>query len=393
MKAKELKPNVFYTGAIDWDRRLFDSLISLPEGTSYNSYLVKGSQKVALIDTVDTSKENELLSNLRDLEVNIDYVVVQHAEQDHSGTIPKVLEMYPDAKILCNPKCKDLLIEMLLIPIDKIVTVDDGETVSLGNKTLEFIYTSWVHWPETMVTYLKEDKILFSCDFLGAHYASSKLFVDDEKAVYSAAKRYFAEIMMPFRNNIKTNLEKIGGLEIEIIAPSHGQVYKDPDFIMDAYKEWSSDEVKNLVIVPYVSMHGSTTKMVEYLVSALSERGIPAKPFNLSVTDIGELAMNLVDAATVVIGSPAVLAGPHPIAMNAVYLVNVLRPKTHFTSIIGSYGWGSRMTEIISSGLTNVKAEMVEPVVVKGYPKEDDFKALDKMADEIFNKHKQADIL
>jgi flavorubredoxin len=346
MNVREIRENIYSVGAIDWDRRLFDDLVPLPDGTSYNAYLIKGSEKIALIDTVDPSKECELVDNLKKLGIdNIDYIIANHAEQDHSGTIPKILKLYPKAKVVTNPKCKDMLIDLLLIPEDRFIMVNDGMTISLGDKTLEFILAPWVHWPETMLTYLREDKILFSCDFLGSHLATSDLFVTDEAKVYEAAKRYYAEIMMPFRTKIKKHLEKINNLEIELIAPSHGPIYNAPEFILDAYGEWTSDDVKNEVIIPYISMHGSTGKMVDYLIDALIKRAINVKPFNLTKTDIGELAMALVDPATIVIASPMVLAGAHPNVVHAVYLANALRPKLRFASIIGSYGWGGRIVK------------------------------------------------
>jgi flavorubredoxin len=394
MAVKEIKPDIYSVGAIDWDRRLFDELIPLPDGTSYNSYLIKGSEKTALIDTVDPTKEYELISNLGKLGIKvIDYVIANHAEQDHSGSIPKILELYPDAKVVTNPKCKDFLKDLLLIPEDKFITINDRETVSLGNKTLEFISAPWVHWPETMFTFLKEDKILFTCDFLGSHLAASELFVSDEAKVYESAKRYYAEIMMPFRTSIKKHLEVIKGLEVEIIAPSHGLVYPRPEFILNAYKEWVSDEVKNEVIIPYISMHGSTKKMIDHLVDALIERGINVKPFNLTKTDIGELAISLVDAATIIIASPTILVGPHPNIVYATYLVNALRPKLKFASVIGSYGWGGRMLEQIKGMLTNIKIEILEPVIIKGFPRGEALKALDVLADNILKKHKEHNIL
>ena len=207
MQYREIRPNVYSVGAIDWDRRLFDALIPLPEGTSYNSYLVKGSQKTALIDTVDPFMQEVLLGYLAQLGVDkIDYVVAHHAEQDHSGTLPVIIEKYPAAKIITSPKCRGMLIDLLQIPEEKIITVNDRDTLSLGDKTLEFIYAPWVHWPETMLTYLREDKMLFSCDFFGAHLATSEMYVSDEGHTYEAAKRYFAEIMMPFRTSIQKNL-------------------------------------------------------------------------------------------------------------------------------------------------------------------------------------------
>jgi len=389
MVVREVRPGIHSVGAIDWDRRLFDELIPLPDGTSYNSYLIRSSEKTVLVDTVDPTKEHELIDNLKELSVNgIDYVIANHAEQDHSGAIPKILGLYPDAKVLTNPKCKEMLKDLLLIPDAKFKQVNDRETVSLGDRTLEFIYAPWVHWPETMFTYLREDRILFTCDFLGSHLATSDLFATNETLVYEAAKRYYAEIMMPFRTAIKNNLEKIKNLDIEIIATSHGPLYKKPEFIVNAYRDWISDQVKNEVVIPYVSMHGSTRRMVDYFVDALIRRDITVKPFNLTKTDIGELAIALVDAATLVIASPTVLIGPHPSVVYATYLANALRPKLKFASVIGSYGWGGKMLELITGALTNLRVEILDPVVIKGLPEEEDFRALDRLADGILDKHK-----
>ncbi len=390
---KELKPNVYTVGAVDWDRRLFDELIPLPDGTSYNAYLIKGGEKTALLDTVDPTKADVLIDNLVAVGVeSIDYIVAHHAEQDHSGSIPDILMLYPDAKVVTNPKCKGMLIDLLNVSEDKFITIDDGQTLSLGDKTLQFVYIPWVHWPETLGTYLQEDKILFPCDFFGSHLATSGLFMDDEAVVYEAAKRYYAEIMMPFRTPIRKNLEKIKELQIDMIAPSHGPIYDRPEFIIDAYKDWVGDRVKNEVVLPYISMHDSTRKMVEHFVDALIERGITVKQFNLGVTDIGKLAMSLVDAATIVLGSPTVLAGAHPEVAYAAILANALKPKTKFASIIGSYGWGGRMVEQLTGLISNLKVEILTPVIAKGHPKDDDFVALDKLADEILAKHKELKI-
>jgi len=217
---KIIENDVYSVGVKDWDRRIFDELIQIPDGTSYNSFLIKGNNKTALIDTVDPIKANELLDNLKKLDANIDYLVVNHAEQDHSGTIPKILDIYKNAIIITTSKCKDLLIEFHLIPDEKFKVIGDGETLDLGGKTLEFIITPWVHWPDTMVTYLQEEQILFSCDFFGSHLATSELFASED--IYKAAKRYYAEIMMPFRQNVQRHLARIKDLRIDIIAPSHG---------------------------------------------------------------------------------------------------------------------------------------------------------------------------
>ena len=390
MSPRIIKEDIYWVGFVDWDRRLFDSLIPTPHGTTYNSYLIKGSEKTALIETVDFGKNNYLLNALEIAGVKkIDYIISNHAEQDHTGSLPKILEKYPEAKIVTNAKCKELIESFLLIPEEKFIVVKDNEEISLGDKTIQFMIAPWVHWPDTMFSYIKEDKILFSCDFLGSHYATSELFVSDEKEVYLSAKRYYAEIMMPFRTMIKKHLERIDKLDIEIIAPSHGALYNNPSFIIEAYKDWSGDSVKNQVIIPYVSMHGSTKVMVDYLSESLTKRGIEIKLFNLEIADAGELLMALVDAATIVVGASTMLVGPHPLAYYATYLVNAVRPKTKFVSIIGSYGWGGNTVEVLKGLITNIKVELIEPVYIKGYPKEIDFKALDNLAEEIHNKHKQ----
>jgi len=390
MKAREIKQGIYSVGAVDWDRRLFDALIPLPDGTSYNSYLRKGTNKTALIDTVDPTMQSVLFDNLAQLGItHLDFVITNHAEQDHSGTLPVVLEKYPDARVVCTPKCKDMLVDLALAPGERIDTVNDKETISLGDRTLEFIHAPWVHWPETMLTYLREDKILFPCDFFGSHLATTDMYITDEGQAYESAKRYYAEIMMPFRTNIQKNLEKVKDHSIDIIAPSHGPMYDRPRFITDAYRSWAYDDPKNIVVLPYVSMHGSTKKMVEYLVNALAERGVTVKQFDLTVADLGKLAMALVDAATIVIGTPTALIGPHPNVVYATFLANALRPNLKFASIIGSYGWGSRAVETLSAMIPNLKVEVLPPVICKGFPREADFKALGNLAEAIAARHKQ----
>jgi len=388
MYYRQLTNTTFSVGAVDWNRRLFDELIPLPDGTSYNAYIVRGSEKTALVDTVDPTMADVLLENIGRLGIDrIDYIIANHAEQDHSGTLPQVMERYPESSIMVTPKGKTLLEDLLRIPGNRILSAEDGTVISLGDRNLELIHTPWVHWPETMVTYNREDRILFSCDFFGSHLATSGLWASAEPAVYEAAKRYYAEIMMPFRTVIRKNMEKIGGLDIAMIAPSHGPVYDNPSSILDAYRDWISDSVRNEVVLPYISMHGSTQHMVNYFIDALVTRGVMVKPFNLVSTDLGELAMALVDAATIVIGSPTVLTGPHPLVVSAAYIANMVRPKARFASIIGSYGWGGKMVEQLSGMLTGLKATFLEPVIAKGLPTEETFRALDRLANEIQEKH------
>jgi flavorubredoxin len=392
---RTLANKVCEVGVQDWDRRLFDELIPLPDGTSYNAYLIQGSEKTALLDTVDPAKVEMLIDHLVKAGADrIDYIISHHAEQDHSGSIPDMLLMYPDAKVVTNPKCKSMLMDHLHLEADVFIEVEDGQTLSLGDKTLQFIYTPWVHWPETMSTWLPEDKILFSCDFFGSHQATGSLYVEDEAKTREAAKRYYGEIMMPFRSSIRGNLKKLEDLDIQMIAPSHGPVYKRPALIIEAYQEWVDEaKVVNKVIVPYVSMHDSTQKMVEYFVEALMERGVGVRQFNLTVADMGEMVIELVDAATVVMGSPTVLVGAHPSAIYCAALLSALRPKTKHVGIIGSYGWGSKMVDQLTGLMGSMKSEMFDPVLSKGMATEETYTALDELADKILAKHQELGIV
>lgn len=387
MKGRTISERVQWVGVIDWDSRLFDSLVPLPEGTSYNAYLVRGSDKTALIDTVEHGFEADLLAKLAGIE-RLDYLIANHAEQDHSGAIPMVLDRFPEARLLCSIKCKRMLIDLLGVAAERIQTVRDGETLSLGDRTLRFIYTPWVHWPETMSTLLEEDGILFSCDFFGSHLATSELFSSRDLRVFEAAKRYYAEIMMPFRKTIVGNLEKLAPLDIRAIAPSHGPIHDRPADIVEAYRDWAGAAPRNKVVIPYVSMHNSTRRMVDHLVGALIDRGVGVERFDLTVTDIGNLAMAMVDAGTLVLATPTVLEGPHPLAAYCAFIANALKPKIAFLGVIGSFSWNSKALQVLEGLLADLtEAERIPPVVSRGLPAEDVLTALDALADTIAAKH------
>jgi flavorubredoxin len=368
-------------------------LIPLPQGTSYNSYLIKGSEKTALIDTVEPEKSHILMSQLNDVDT-IDYVISLHAEQDHSGSIPFVLEKYPQAVVYTSVREKPMLLEFLPeLDAERIITVEDGETVSLGDRTLKFIYTPWVHWPETMTAYMAEEKKLFTCDFFGAHLATSKMYADEDPIVLASNKLYFSEIMQPLRNFITKNLEKIKEYEIDMILPSHGPIYNVPEFILSAYDEWVNGPTKNEVVIPFVSMHNSTLRMVEYLVGALADRGVKVQPFNLAVADLGEIARSLVDASTIILGSPTLLGNPHPLLANAIAVVALLKPKAPFLGFIGSYGWSDGVTKKIESMAAPLRKEVLPFVNINGFPKEEAFAKLDELADAIVEKHKEIGVM
>ncbi len=394
MKFQEIKNNIFYCGLNDRERRIFDELIPLEHGTSYNSYLVKGSEKIAIIDTMYPPKSDEYVKNLDENNVTkVDYIIANHGEQDHSGSIPKLLAKYPDAIVVTNAKCKDNIIEMLHVDEAKIKVITDGEELSLGDKTLKFIIAPGVHWPDTMFTHIVEDNLLCTCDFLGAHYTFDNLYSPDNCTIEHSAKRYYAEIMMPFRTMCKKYTKMIHDMKPEMILPSHGPIYKNPDFILDLYADWSADEGKNLVLLPYVSMYKSTEEMIEYLAKKLAAKGIDTQVFDIVTGDLGDLAMGLVDATTLVMGCSMVLAGPHPMAANVAYLANLLRPKTRFASIVGSYGWGGNLTGKLGEMLSGLKLEMIEPLLIKGKPEAEDFEKLDIMAETIYEKHKSVNLV
>lgn len=394
MLFKEIKNSVFYAGLNDADRVIFDELIPLEHGTTYNSYIVKGSGKTAVIDTMYPPFSDLYLKNFDENGIDkVDYIIANHGEQDHSGAIPALLNKFPDAIVITNDKCRQNIIEMLLVDESKIRVIQNNEEISLGNKTLQFIMAPGVHWPDTMFTYLKEDNMLFTCDFLGAHLPFSDLYAKNDDKLYSMAKRYYAEIMMPFRTMCKKYIDTVEKINPSYILPSHGPIYNNPKFIINAYKDWTDDKPENLVLIPYVSMYGSTEEMVNYVKEGLEKNNIKVKVHDLVRDDLGDLAVNMVDAATILIGASMVLAGPHPIAANACILTNALKPKAKFVSFLGSFGWGGKLFETLSSLITTIKPEIIEPVLSKGKPKEDDFKNLDKLIQTITEKHKSLNLI
>ncbi|MBI5548503.1 MAG: rubredoxin [Deltaproteobacteria bacterium] len=391
MATEELRPGVHWVGVADRGRREFDGVLPIPAGTTYNAYLVRGQQKTALVDTVEPTFGPQLLAHLQALGVeSIDYVVSNHAEQDHSGSLPAVLERYATAKVLCTAEARRLLADHLDLPAERIDEVGDGSRISLGGRTLQFLHAPWTHWPETMVTWLEEDRVLFSCDLFGSHLAGPAVRTTEDVRLPVEAKRYFAAILMPYRDHVVRALDRFAPLPLELIAPSHGPVISDPKSMLDRYREWAAGKPRNLAVLPFVSMHGSTRRMIEHLAEALAARDVEAEPFDLSDPDLGGLALALVDAATIVLGAPAFLAGAHPKAVQAAFLINCLRPKARYLSMVGSYGWGGYLREQLL-GQLELSAELLEPVVVRGAPRAADFAALDRLADAIAAGHESLD--
>ena len=368
-KTVEIVPGIVWVGSEDFHRRLFDSLIPLPYGTSYNAYLVSGSEKVALIDTTNPGFADELLTKVASIvdPASIDYLVMNHAEPDHASAIPKVLEVAPRAKLVATRRGADIAGLYYDVPEAKRIVVKEGDTLDLGGKTLKFIEAPMLHWPETMFTFAVEDQVLFPCDFFGSHIASDRLF-DDEVGdiIIPEAKRYYAEIMMPFLRPVRVGIEKTSALEPKIIAPSHGPVYRNPQRIIEAYEQWAVLPLKPKAVVAYVSMWGTTAKMAGAIASSLSAEGIEAVPFDLTTADIGHLASDLVDTSALVLGSPTVLNGPHPVASYALTLVGALKPRLKLAAFFGSYGWAGGAAKQVQSAIEPLKLELVGALDVKG---------------------------
>ncbi len=388
----EISPGVHWVGVKDWDRRMFDRLIPLPNGTSYNSYLIQGNEKTVLVDTVNPGFEGELEEKVRQIvdPSEIDYIVMNHAEPDHANAILHMLSLTNGGKVLMTERGKELAQELHNITEDKIKAVEDGETLDLGGKTLKFIHAPWLHWPETMFTFYEEKGVLFPCDFFGSHYATSKFFdeqLGDE--LLNHARTYYGEIMMPFSKMVKQALDKIESLDISIIAPSHGPMYKNPETIIEAYESWSKGEVKKKVLVIYISMWGSTEKMANAVVDAITSEGVDAVPLNMATSDLSKIAAEIVDSSGIIIGTPTVLGGSHPMIHHVAYLARKLSPPTKFVGVIESYGWSGGATKQLSELLGNLDAETVGAVEVLGSPKEEDLEKIADLGRDIAKKVKE----
>ena len=373
----EISKGIYWVGVRDWNRKLFDALIPLPKGTTYNAYLIIGKDKKALIDTVNPGFEKELeekISLITD-PTEIDYVIMNHAEPDHAGAIPYIMRINSKAKLITSIKGAKMAQTFYKVPENRIIAVKDREKISLGDKTLQFIEAPMLHWPETMFTYTPENKILFPCDFFGSHIAKG-LYDDEVEDLIVHAQRYFGEIMMPFRVMGQKAIEKIRDLEIEMIAPSHGPIHKNPERILNAYKKWVKGETKQKAIIVYATMWNSTEKMIQPITETLASEGIEIALYNLASADIGDIAKDLVDSKAIVLGAPTVLGGVHPLAVYAAYLVKALRPPLKFAVVLSSYGWGGGAIKHIQEILGQSKLEVVGALEINGPPTEEDVKKI-----------------
>ncbi len=389
---KEIADGVYWVGVKDHNRRLFDGLIPLPYGTSYNAYLVVGKDKTALIDTVNPGFEQELVDKIS-VHVDpakIDYVVMNHAEPDHANAGNHMLNIAKNAKLVAGAKGKEAAMMYFGTPAERIIVVDESTRIDLGGKTLRFIDAPWLHWPETIFTYLEEDRVLFPCDFFGSHVAMGDFYADEfgNGKSLDMAKLYFAEIMMPFRKPGANAVEKVRKLDPKIIAPSHGVIWRDPKVIMEPYAKWTTEQMEKKVMIAYVSMWGSTGKMVKALNEELVKRGVNVSLFDLPVTDIGHVAKELVDTPVIVVGGPTVLNLIHPSAAYATLLVKQLRAPVKYVALLTSHGWSGGAVKFVQSLLEGMKVEVLDAIDVKGPPKQAEFDRISQLADKIAEKLK-----
>jgi flavorubredoxin len=391
-KTVEISPNVFWVGVEDWNRRVFDAFIPLPYGTSYNSYLVVGQNKTALIDTVNPGFEEALLQKISQIlpPEKIDYVVMNHAEPDHAGSIPAVMKAAKNAKVVATKLGVKLAELYFDVPSERRIVVQEGDTLELGGKTLRFIEAPWLHWPETMFTFAVEDSVLFPCDFFGSHLTSDRLYADEVGGLLlPEAKRYYAEIMMPFAASAQKALDNVKPLNPKIVAPSHGPVYRNPQTIIEAYEKWTRGSLERKVVVVYVSMWGSTQALERVITETIATEGVEAVPYNLSIADISHVLRDLVDASAVVIGTPTVLGGAHPLAVYATELIASFGVRGKIAAVFGSFGWGGGAARRIKARLEQGGFEVVDTLEIRGPPKPEHVEKAVALGKAVANKVKE----
>jgi len=361
-----LRENIDWVGAIDWNVRDFHGY-ETERGTSYNAYLIR-DEKTALIDTVKAPFAAELLRNLSALcdPSRVDYVVCNHAELDHAGALPEALRAMPRATLVCDKKCAAALGDHFDASGWKIRTVADGETLSLGRRTLRLVATPMVHWPESMFTYVPEEKLLFSMDAFGQHYASGVRFDDeaDLPTVMQEAKTYYANIGMPYGKPVLQCLDKLAGVEIDTIAPSHGLIWRQQAAeIVAAYRDWANHRCRPKVLVIYDTMWESTAIMARAILEGAARPGVTASLIHVRRSSLTKIATEVLDAAAVAIGSPTLNRGMMPMIAATLSYLEGLRPLGKGAVAFGSYGWGRGGPEAIDEALRRMQWDVLrEPL-------------------------------
>ena len=378
MRPVELKEGVWWTGVLNPQLRVFDIIMLADHGTTYNSYLVKGSEKTAVIDANKGSFSGEYLEMLRELTPldKIDYIVVNHTEPDHSGSLDALLEAAPQARVVCGKNCVRFVANILNRDVDPMV-VGDGDTLDLGGKTLKFIQAPFLHWPDTIFTYLEEDKILFPCDFLGAHFCDDRIF-DDLMDDYSHAfEYYYLVIFRPFKQYVLEAIDKISGLQIEMIGPSHGPVLRsDPWKLVELYKQWSSTPAPGAeanLLVLYASAYGNTAMLAEKIAEGIRAAGVKVRVADIAGTELG-MMIDLIEAADgMAVGSTTINGDAVEPVWNLLSHLATLKLRGKLGAAFGSYGWSGEAPKLIQDRLSGLKFKTpLEPYRVNLVPTEED---------------------
>ncbi len=361
----QLAHNVHWVGYIDWSLREFHGF-DTRHGTSYNAYLVKGKDKIALIDAVKAPYVQSLLSRVQansTLEA-IDYVVCNHAEPDHSGGLPAVMSACPNATLICNAKCRDALANHYETASWKIQIIKEGDTLSLGDKTLQFFDTTMVHWPESMATWLQEDQILFSMDAFGQHYASTERFDDETDLceVLQEAKTYYANIVLPYGAPVEKAIAKLGALPIKTVAPSHGVIWRSHfDKILAAYQDWRISKPKKKVVIAFSTMWQSTKHMAEAMAEGVAAFDVDLKFHDLSVTGDTQVITDIMDCAAFAIGTPTLNQGCFPRVAACMTYIRGLKPAGKSSLAFGSHGWAGKGAEEVAAYLAAMNTRQIQP--------------------------------
>lgn len=365
MKPVEIAKGIYCLSAIDWNIRDFHGY-STYKGTTYNAYLIL-DDKITLIDTVKKQFADDLIDGISQVidPKKIDYVVSNHTEMDHSGGLPRVMHKVGEDKPLYCSQMGQKNLSRHFPQKWNYQPVKNGGELSLGNRTLTFLETRMLHWPDSMFSYMKEEKILFSSDAFGQHYAGLERF-DDQigAAIMPHARKYFANILLPFSPLILKLVDSITemGLELDMLCPDHGIIWrKDPGRIINSYVEWSQQKPKRKALVIYDTMWHSTEKIATTLVEALGEEGVDAKSIHLRSWHRSDVLTEVLDAGAIVIGSPTLNNGLFPTVSDFLTYMKGLKPKNKVGAAFGSYGWSGEAVKLINEHLEAMKFDVVDP--------------------------------
>jgi anaerobic nitric oxide reductase flavorubredoxin len=380
MNKVSLAEGINWVGVVDWNIRDFHGYVT-KRGSTYNAYLIQ-DEKIALVDTVKHAFSDELLRNVCDIidPAKIDYIIVNHVEMDHSSSLPIVAKYAKNATIIASQKGKDAIIEHYGADDFRIETVKTGDELKLGKRTLRFLEAPMLHWPDSMFTYIVEDKILMPNDAFGQHLASSERFDDevDEHILMEEAKTYYANILMLLGGLISRKIQEVVqmGIPIDMIAPSHGIIWrKNPSKIIQAYLDWSAGKSQNKVVIVYDTMWGSTDKMARAIADGAASQGVDVKVLKLRASDLTEAMTEILDAKAVVVGSPTLNSQMFPTLGQFLTYATGLRPKDKLWSFFGSYGWGGGAVRGMTEAVKKAGFQVYEPgVEVKYVPDAEDLK-------------------